>query len=168
MIALVPMDAVAYEAFVRSSLPLYAAEKVAAGQWAPDEALTLSRQVHDELLPAGLATPGHHLYRLVMQADHPAGTPGGTQVGTLWIAEQLRGANRVAYMYDLFIEPAHRRQGHALAAFTALEAQVQALGLRGIALHVFGHNAAAQALYLRLGYHATNINMFKALAPAPT
>ena len=37
------------------------------------------------------------------------------------------------------------------------------LGLQGIALHVFGHNTGAQALYGKLGYVPTNINMFKAV-----
>jgi predicted GNAT family acetyltransferase len=31
------------------------------------------------------------------------------------------------------------------------------------ALHVFGHNTTAQALYAKLGYSPTNINLFKAL-----
>ncbi|MFO1298108.1 MAG: hypothetical protein U1F25_17690 [Rubrivivax sp.] len=39
-------------------------------------------------------------------------------------------------------------------------------GLSGIALHVFGHNHEAQALYRKLGYVATNIHMFKAVPAA--
>ena len=57
----------------------------------------------------------------------------------------------------------HRRQGHAERALRALEAEVGRLGLQGIALHVFGHNTGAQALYGKLGYVPTNINMFKAV-----
>ena len=34
-------------------------------------------------------------------------------------------------------------------------------GLSGIALHVFGHNREARALYRKLGYVATNINLYK-------
>jgi hypothetical protein len=33
-----------------------------------------------------------------------------------------------------------------------------------VALHVFGHNPQAHALYVKLGYITTNTNMFKALA----
>ena len=47
-----------------------------------------------------------------------------------------------------------------------MEAEVQKRGLAGIALHVFGHNTGAQALYHRLGFVTTNINMFKQLAHA--
>ncbi|MBC7620567.1 MAG: GNAT family N-acetyltransferase [Candidatus Saccharibacteria bacterium] len=62
------------------------------------------------------------------------------------------------------MHPAHRRPGHAVAAFAALEKQVLALGLSGMGLHVFAHNTAAHALYAKLGFAATNINMFKVLA----
>ena len=55
---------------------------------------------------------------------------------------------------------------HGTGAFEALEDKVRSLGLEGIALHVFGHNRGAHALYEKLGFQATNIHMFKDLAPA--
>ena len=36
-------------------------------------------------------------------------------------------------------------------------------GLETLALHVFGHNPGARALYEKLGYEITNINMAKHL-----
>jgi len=75
-------------------------------------------------------------------------------------------------VYDVYVRPEHQRKGHAGRAFAALEVEAHRLGLTGIALHVFGHNAGAQALYQKLGYVPTNINMFKPLAsadaPGPT
>ena len=59
-----------------------------------------------------------------------------------------------------------QRKGHAARALRALEGEMRALGLSGIALHVFGQNAAAHALYVQLGYLPTNINMFKAIGAA--
>jgi ribosomal protein S18 acetylase RimI-like enzyme len=38
------------------------------------------------------------------------------------------------------------------------------MGLAGIALHVFGHNQSARALYEKLGYAPTNLNLYKPLA----
>jgi ribosomal protein S18 acetylase RimI-like enzyme len=73
---------------------------------------------------------------------------------------------RIAYIYDLAIDPAHQRRGHATRALRALEEEVHALGLAGIALHVFGHNVGAQTLYAKLGYEPTNINMYKPVAKA--
>jgi len=152
---LIPMTQPEFLAYIEESIPSYAADKVASGQWSELEALALSRKTFDELLPQGLATPDNQLFTIV-DAD-------SRRVGMLWIAVQDRAGRRVAYVYDVSIAPEHRRQGHAVRAFEALEAKVRDMGLAGIGLHVFGHNHGAQALYARLGYQTTNINMFKAL-----
>ncbi len=88
----------------------------------------------------------------------------GLAVGMLWFAVQTRSGRRIAYVYDVAVRPERQRQGHALRAFRALEAEALRLGLTGIALHVFGHNRGAQALYARLGFEPTNIQLFKPLA----
>lgn len=159
MTVLAPMTADEYQAYAAEAVPAYALEKVAAGQWSESEAPALARKSFDELLPQGLATPDHHLFTL-------RESPSGVAVGMLWIAQQQHGAKRIAYVYDVSIRPEHRRKGHAGRAFRALEDEVRARGLAGIALHVFGHNHAAQALYARLGYRPTNINLFKDIAAA--
>lgn len=154
-----PMSEAEFLTFVEDTVPAYAADKVASGQWRADEALALSRRELAALLPQGLATPGHHLYTL-------RETAGGEMVGRIWIAEQQRAGSKVAYVYDVAILAAHRRKGHAKRAFEAIEREARAQGIEGIALHVFGHNRGAQALYESLGYRPTNIHMFKDLAAA--
>jgi ribosomal protein S18 acetylase RimI-like enzyme len=144
-----------YFAYVEESIPAYAADKVACGQWSQEESLDLSKKSFDELLPQGRTTPGNHFFTLLDSES--------VAVGMLWIAVQDRAGQQIAYVYDVNIRPEHRRQGHATRAFAALEDEARALGLSGIALHVFGHNSSAQALYAKLGYHTTNINMFKPL-----
>ena len=159
MTPLVPLGEAGYAAYLEEAIPGYAADKVASGQWSEAESLELSRKSLEELLPQGLATPDNLLFSIVDETAEP--------VGMLWIAVQERAGQRIAYVYDVSIEPAHRRRGHASRAFHALEDEVRAMGLAGIGLHVFGHNASARALYERLGYVATNISMFKPLAPTP-
>ena len=153
------MNAEEFAAYLERAVPEYAEDKVASGQWSEASALELSRQGYDELLPQGLATPGHFLFTL---------RETGTQavVGALWYGIQERAGQRIAYVYDVLVEPLHRRKGYATQAFQALEAEVSSRGLCGVALHVFGHNETAQALYARLGYQATNIDMFKKLPKA--
>lgn len=90
-----PMTQPEYAAWLAATIPEYAADKVASGQWAEDAALELSKKEYGELLPQGP------------------------------------------------------------------EDEVRKLGLFGIALHVFGHNNGAQALYAKLGYQPTNISLFK-------
>ena len=110
-----------------------------------------------ELLPQGLATPDNFLFTITdLQA---------TAVGVLWFAVRTRFDARVANVFDITVWPERRREGHAFRAFVALEDQVRALGLSGIALHVFGHNKGAQALYAKLGFQPTNISLFKPVAP---
>ena len=47
---------------------------------------------------------------------------------------------------------------------TALEDHARVQSIKAIALHVFGHNTAARALYEKMGYEFTNINMVKKVA----
>jgi len=50
-----------------------------------------------------------------------------------------------------------------MRALQALEVEASLLGLAGAALQVFGYNEGAIALYRKLGFEPTNINMYKAL-----
>ena len=153
-----PISDSEYVAWFDTVVPEYAADKVASGQWSEDSALDLSRKEYAELLPQGRNTENNHIYTVLSIEGEP--------VGTLWFVAKDRAKRRIAYVYDILIAPEHRRRGHALRAFQALEQEVARLGLDGIALHVFGHNHAAKALYVKLGYVVTNINMFKSLACA--
>ena len=145
-----------YHAWAETSVPAFADEKVAAGQWPAADALSQAQKEHDELLPQGLATPEHHLFTVVDGAGAP--------VGTLWFAERAKAGARIAYVYDVAILPQRQREGHALRAFAALKDEARRLGLAGIALHVFGHNHGARALYVRLGFEPTNLNLYKPIA----
>ena len=107
----------------------------------------------------GPATPDNHLFT-ILDADAAA-------VGVLWFAVKTRFNARIAYVFDVSIRPKRQRQGHALRAFQALDEEVRSLGLAGIALHVFGHNTAARALYDKLGFEATNISLYKRVDAAP-
>jgi ribosomal protein S18 acetylase RimI-like enzyme len=145
-----------YERWVRAAIASYAEDKVASGQWSPDESLERSAEEHAKLLPRGLSTPGNHLFSVLDGCDQP--------VGMLWFAVKTKFNAPVAYVYNIEIDPKHRRRGHAYHALLALEDEARRLGLGGVALHVFGHNTTAQALYAKLGYAPTNINLYKPLA----
>lgn len=156
--ALRPMTEVEFTTWLAEAVPAYAADKVASGQWASDAALDLSKKEHDQLLPDGLQTVDNHLYSVV--------DGGGAVVGVLWFAVRTKFNARIAYVFDIDVWPAHQRQGHGTRALQALEGEVQRLGLTGIALHVFGHNTGAQALYAKLGFQPTNISLFKTVGTA--
>ncbi len=147
-----------YDAWVAETIPAYAADKVASGQWPQSTALEQSKKENDELLPQGLATPDNHFFTIVESAGAP--------VGMLGFAVKTRFNARIAYVFDVGVRPERQREGHASAAFVALEGEVRNLGLAGIALQVFGHNTAGQGLYAKLGYRPTSISMFKSVDAA--
>ncbi|MHB0877078.1 MAG: GNAT family N-acetyltransferase [Anaerolineae bacterium] len=151
-VTLQPMTDDKYVAWRKDATANYAAEKVCAGNWLPEEAAALAQRDFDRLLPQGTETPGHFL-RSVVSED-------GTHVGVVWFGP---GPAECAYLYDIVIFAEHRSHGYGEAAMLALEDAVRSLGLRCIALHVFGHNVAARRLYEKLGYTITNVNMVKAL-----
>lgn len=155
MASLRRMTEAEYATWLAAAIPAYAADKVESGQWSAAAAPDLSKAEYQELLPQGLATPDHHLYTI--EDDHAA------PVGVLWFAVQTLFDARIAYVYDVSVVPHRQREGHALQAFQALEEEVRRLGLAGIALHVFGHNKGARALYEKLGFEPTNISLFKAV-----
>ena len=150
------MNAVQFAAYLEEAIPAYAKGNVESGRWSEAESLALSQQSYAGLLPQGLATPDNYLYAIQDAATHDS-------VGMVWIAALTHGGKRIAFIYDVLVKPAYQRQGYATRALIALEDEVRVLGLAGIALHVFGHNTGAQALYAKLGYTPTNINMYKAL-----
>ena len=155
MPVLVPMSEAEYEVWLAAAIPAYAADKVAAGQWAKEESLELSRMALLDLLPQGRRTANNYLFNIL---DEQAGT-----VGTAWIAAIEQAGRPIAYICDVRVRPECRRKGHATRALAAIEDEARRLGVCGIGLHVFGHNAGAQALYEKLGYRPTNISMFKEL-----
>ncbi|MBC7941379.1 MAG: GNAT family N-acetyltransferase [Chitinophagaceae bacterium] len=159
---LVPMRESAYPGRVGAAVRAYAEDNVAACRWPAEGALQRARDTFAGLLPLGLATPDNHLFEIV------AGDAGGTgvTVGWVWLAMEHPPGDPHAFVYNIEIAAAHRRQGHGWRALQALEAVARRLGARSIGLHVFANNPQAQALYARLGYAVTGVNMNKPLAAA--
>lgn len=155
-IALVPMNEADFRAYMDWSIADYAQEHIRTGRWSQEEGLQRAKQQYQELLPDGLESPNQYLFSI-------QNTVAGEKVGMLWFAVQEHGGKPGAFVYDVKIEEQFRRHGYGEQAFVILEEKVRALGLDTIGLHVFGHNHAARALYEKLGYVPTNINMLKTL-----
>ncbi len=156
MIDLTSMTAAEYERYYERLVVEYAADKVRSGNWTSEESVRRSREECQTLLPQGPDTPGQHLYRIL-------DTETGERVGVVWLAEDGRKSPPIGFIYDLEVEAPYRRRGYATRAMLALEVKARELGLATLSLHVFGFNHEARALYEKLGYAITNINMSKAL-----
>lgn len=153
MIKLVPMQQSDLEDYLAIAVQEYAQDKIDAGNYAPSEGLEKARAEFDALLPQGIDTPHQHLFSVQNEA--------GEKVGIFWLAEIQSGARRFAFIYDIRIDEEHRRKGYGTQAMLAAEEEAKKLGFDRIGLHVFGRNHAALALYEKLGYEITNINMSK-------
>ena len=157
MTVLEPMPAERFDEFVGVVIPSHAADNVASGRWLDHESEALARVELERLLPQQAATPEHHFYEIKPN-------PAGRGVGFVWLGTMPRGSVRVAFVFQLFVYPEHRRQGHGRAALVQVEKLAEAMGLSGVALNVFGSNSAAQALYRSLGYSVTTLSMHKPLS----
>jgi len=119
-----------------------------------DAARARAEQVMADVLPEGLATPGHSVS--VVERD-------GERIGMLWLAEREMDGRQVLYIYDVEIEETYRGQGLGRAAMLLAEDEARSRGLSRIELNVFGGNAVARKLYLSLGYVERAISMGKDL-----
>jgi ribosomal protein S18 acetylase RimI-like enzyme len=144
-----------YTDWLANIIPEYAQEKVANGTWSEAESLQQSRDSINSLLPQGLATAQHYLFSLRLEETNE-------RVGFLWFGRHEQSA----YLYDISIAPAHRRQGYGRQAMQLLEVAAAERGFTQISLHVFGENRIARDLYLSVGYQITDLTMRKKL-PAP-
>ena len=156
MTILVPMSSIIYQEYLDAAVEAYAEENVESGRWPKEGALQRSREDFNNSLPQGLDTPDNFLFEIKLAE------PGPT-IGYLWFAVVEKNGLKSAFVYDVEVKLEFRRQGHAKAAFAALEPLVVELGLNSIGLHVFGHNPGAKALYDEIGYKVTGINMLKHL-----
>jgi ribosomal protein S18 acetylase RimI-like enzyme len=143
-----------YEDWLVATIHEYAAEKVAAGNY-PDDGTSIdrSRAEFDVLLPNGLQSPGHEI-RSMIDDDAAA-------VGYVWFTIEDRPQGRVVFIYDIAVDPEHRRKGHAQAALVEVERYAREHACIGVMLHVFGSNAGARQLYQKAGYEETNVIMLK-------
>jgi len=157
MVTLEPMTEAEYQSYLGPLIQEYAEGHVADGQWAEEEALEKSTKEIQALLPEGVATPNHYLFKIVDGSQQ--------KVGMLWFALRESQGQRAAFVYDVRIDEAFRRHGYGSSAFRELENRVRALGGRKISLHVFGSNLAAREMYQKLGYETTNVLMAKTVEP---
>ncbi|MEI7848895.1 MAG: GNAT family N-acetyltransferase [Chloroflexota bacterium] len=153
-IKIVPMSAADYQAYLAMIIPVYAAEKVQAGNWTEAESLERSRQEYEIHLPQGIKTPGQSINNLVNELNEV--------VGFLWYG-RLQKLAGIAFIYDFEIYAPFRRRGYAQQALELLAEEAKAQGFKRLELHVFGQNTAARELYRKAGYIETNVNMARDL-----
>ncbi|HYL88590.1 MAG TPA: GNAT family N-acetyltransferase [Burkholderiales bacterium] len=155
-IALRPMTPGEFQRYLKPAIRGYAQMHIRAGDVEPKQALRRAKADYAQLLPKGLATPGHHLYTITL-ADN------GKPIGMAWFELKQRHGKRKAFIFDFAINKAQRGKGFGGQSMSAIEQQAKVLGAVTVDLHVFGHNLAARGLYEKCGYRYTGMHMSKDL-----
>jgi GNAT superfamily N-acetyltransferase len=78
---------------------------------------------------------------------------GGGVVIAPWPGSPLNFSPRRAWILNVYVDPAHRRQGLARKIVEALLDWCRANGFQSVALHA---SEDGRSLYEKLGFHATN------------
>lgn len=149
-----PMMATEYDEWVVDEIASYAADLAQTSGSTLEEAHLRAEQQTRELLPDGVDTVGHHLFRVLDGIGAP--------VGVLWVGPhpQRRGAG---WVYEIEIDESRRGEGLGRAAMLAAERITIDAGWSALGLNVFGHNPRARALYDSLGYEVAATTMTKPL-----
>jgi ribosomal protein S18 acetylase RimI-like enzyme len=142
-LTLVPLTEEARETFVEEELANYADEQIRDAGWPAADARDRARaeflpELERELAEAAVA--GERLWSAV-RAD-------GVMVGWLWVRPRDGGA----FLYQITVAEAFRRQGYGRAMLAALEATLAGEGTNELHLTVNVANEPAQRLYEAAGY----------------
>jgi len=156
MVKLIPMTKAEFQAYLEEDIRRYAEANVEAGYWHPSEALEKSRQVHEQLLPDGLATKNQHLFSIVDEASDK-------KVGILWVNINIEAPIPSAFIYDFLIHEDQRGEGYGTQAMKSLEDWLQQKNIETVSLHIFANNKPALKLYEKTGFEITSLDMRKVL-----
>ena len=151
-IILRPMTKDEFDLFYERDIRHYAEENVAAGRWARSEALKLSKEAHEQLLPAGRRTKGNYFY-----VAEDALT--GSRVGVAWLSRKAKEA----FLFDIEVDVRLRGKGLGRLVLRAVERKAKDLTADSLSLHVFCKNRRAFSLYVKGGYKMVSANMTKRL-----
>ncbi|MFX3675157.1 MAG: GNAT family N-acetyltransferase [Paenisporosarcina sp.] len=154
MITLKPMKHEVFQAYIIGAIEGYAKEKVEAGNWSEDEALDLSKQDFNSLLPQDEKSEFNYLYSIFHNE---------LNVGMIWIAQKSPENTDEGFIYDFIVSDQYQGLGYGKQALKEIEIKAKELGMKKIGLHVFGHNKVARGLYEKMGYETTNVAMSKTI-----
>ncbi|MEB2298955.1 GNAT family N-acetyltransferase [Lysinibacillus xylanilyticus] len=154
MITLQPMNQEEFKQYISYAIEDYAKDKVASGNWSEDEAIDLSRESFERLLPKDEKTENNHLLSIFHN---------DILVGMIWISQKAPTNPSEGFIYDFVIFEQYQGQGYGKKAMKEAEIIAKELGMNKIGLNVFGHNKIARGLYEKMGYEITNITMAKTI-----
>lgn len=134
-----------FEAWRAEAIKGYAESIAESGALIAEEALQRSTQQFAELLPDGLATPGHAFWAIDVDEE---------RVAMIWVRHRNEPGR--SFVLSVQVTPEHRGKGYGKAIMRLGERLTFDAGDSHLALNVFGQNATAIGLYTSLGYTVTD------------
>ena len=145
-----PLSETEFEQYVDTVTAGYAVELAESVGLPPKEAEDAAAAHIAQVLSAGPeSTSAFHF----VDAEH------GRAIGSAWLLTKQGDA----FLADLRIDDEFRGQGYGTAAMARLEAHLKENGYPAFRLHVYAKNAAARALYDKLGFEVVSMQMRKSL-----
>ncbi len=132
----------------------YAEDMVRNGGLSPEGAEAKAAEDTERLFPGERPSAEQAVY--VIEAE-------GQPVGALWLAERDDALQRCVFVYELWVDEAHRGRGYGKEAMLLAEDEARRRGFDRVALNVFGGNTVARGLYRSLGYEEDAVAMSKRL-----
>ena len=151
MTRLIAMDDVAFSIWKSQAITAYAEDKARVLNISAQAARELAETSFADLLPDGLNTADAHIYTILNSA--------GDAVGALWFNVQRQWGQTKCFIFDIVVQPEHRRKGHGRGALNAMVPIAASLGASSIGLHVFADNPGAITLYESCGFETTDLIM---------
>ena len=89
----------------------------------------------------------------------------GERAGVIWVGHMTEtfSGEESAIIWNVFVEPGHRRHGVGRALMAAAERWALTSGYRSMILNVYSGNLAAIGLYEAMGFGVDNIHMRKSI-----
>jgi ribosomal protein S18 acetylase RimI-like enzyme len=100
---------------------------------------------------------------LIACAPDATNPPIGFIVGTVEPNIPIYRLSEFGYIHDLWIEPPHRRAGHAGALIDAALDRFRAIGVTQVRLETAAPNDAARRLFASRGFRVGTIDMLRTL-----
>ena len=144
MLELKPMNQDIYNNYIKNAIQQYASELSKSRGIDIDEAIQLTNNEFDALLPDGLKSKNQFLYKIINDENE--------NIGIMWFSTESNHGDNEAFLYDIEINKEYRGKGYGRESMKLLESKIKEFNLGSICLHVFLRNEIACTLYNKIGY----------------
>jgi RimJ/RimL family protein N-acetyltransferase len=157
MLVLRNMHVQEYPAYCQYFIDDYSNEIVKNYGYSIEVAIEMAKNSLQHCFPDGLKSNDHDL--LCIEA-----TVNGKPVVVGYLLHSINIEECSTFIYDFYVDNAYRGQGFGKKAISALESQIQLVGIEQIKLRVAYYNDRALKLYQDVGFTITGFNMSKKLS----